>query len=88
MEDINIAIANKCKSEISSHISAMHGENSFITVLNKTVLPVDFSDVAPDWQSIDNECVVIENDLVQHINFGFAGQHVSAFYANANSLSD
>lgn len=89
--DVNAAIAAYCLSCLSSHITSMHTNNTdagkFINTVNTELMPNDFSEISPTWQKIDNDCMVIENDVVEKVEFGATDMHISAMYANASDLS-
>lgn len=79
-------------ASIKAHIEGYHQSDSSIAYINNDVMPVDASKISDTWQTIDlgnssspdlsTNYKVIENDIVESIDYGDAIQHIKVEYLN------
>lgn len=89
---IDEMISKSYDYSINNHIQQYHYYNTTIDYINKKVMPVDFSEMAENWQIYENghpenpeissNYIVIKNDIVETVDFGDSLQHIKVEYAN------
>ena len=89
---IDSKIRNAYSASIREHIDEYHQTDSAVTYINNNVMPIDMSKISDTWQTIDlgNDSTsdfstnykVIENDIVESIDYGDAIQHIKVEYSN------